>query len=76
MAEEQPKPIFEPRKNPCPICGGTLYTWGVTVGEKPGARLYTRAYDKGWGEGKVMVTRECNTCGNVQLFTEDYSADG
>ncbi len=76
MSEEQPKSIKSLRENPCPICSGMSYTWGITVGESPSQRLYTRPNGAGWGEGKVMVTRECNTCGNVQLFTESYSTNG
>ena len=70
MAEEQLKSITNLRENPCPICSGTSFTWGLTVGEGPNTRLYTRANGAGWGDGKEMVTRECNTCGNVQLFTK------
>ena len=70
MAQEKPKRTGDVRENPCPICGTTSYIWGVTVGEGPRQRLYTRPDGAGWGEGKEMVTRECNRCGNVQLFTK------
>jgi len=76
MAEEQPKSINNLRENPCRICSGMIFTWGITVGERPSQRLYTRPDGAGWGEGKEMITRECNTCGNVQLFTRTTSANG
>ncbi|MEP6984894.1 MAG: hypothetical protein ABI970_04825 [Chloroflexota bacterium] len=75
MAEEQSKSIATVRENPCPICSGMTFIWGVTVGESPSQRLYTRPDGAGWGEGKEMVTRECNTCGNVQLFTRVYTSN-
>lgn len=76
MAEENPKSNAQLRENPCPICSGMAFTWGLTVGEGPNTRLYTRPNGVGWGEGKEMVTRECNTCGNVQLFTRVTTANG
>lgn len=70
--DEKLKP--NPRTAPCPICGSADYVWGVTVGESPSQRLYTRPDGAGWGEGKKMVTRECQLCGNVQLFVEGWWA--
>lgn len=74
MAEEKPKSLTSLREAPCPICSGMKYTWGITVGESPSQRLYTRPDGLGWGEGREMRTRECDTCGNVQLFTVRYDA--
>jgi hypothetical protein len=57
------------KESPCPICGGTRFTWG-----KPLGKTYTRfrPADAGllsWGE--PMEARKCNNCGNVQLFTKE-----
>jgi len=69
MAQEKPKRMSDVRENPCPICGGTSYTWGVTAADKPAQKLYTRPDGANWGAGRELFTRECNRCGNVQLFT-------
>jgi hypothetical protein len=71
MAEEKAKrrPLIDPDDYPCPICGEADFVWGVTVGEGPSQRLYTRQHGAGWGEGEVLYTRVCLACRNVQLFT-------
>ena len=76
MAEEQPKSISRLRENPCPICSGMTFIWGVTVGEKPTERLYTGPDGAVWGDSKEVITRECTNCGNVQLFTRVYTSNG
>lgn len=70
MVDEKPKRGGDVRESPCPICGGERFVWGVTVGEGPNQRLYTRPNGAGWGNGREMITRECYSCGNVQLFTK------
>jgi hypothetical protein len=64
-------PSLDPIRKPCPVCGGTSYTWGRTVGESPSQYVYFRADKGAWGDGKRMYARECNQCGNVQLFTRE-----
>jgi hypothetical protein len=70
MMEEKPKRGHrsDSPENPCPICGDAAFTWGITVGDRPGGRVYFRPEGAGWGGGIQMIGRACNTCGNVQLF--------
>jgi predicted RNA-binding Zn-ribbon protein involved in translation (DUF1610 family) len=72
---EKPKrrPQFDPNDFPCPVCGQADYVWGLTVGEGPTQRLYIRPDESGWGEGKILYTRECLSCGNVLMFTRKGS---
>ncbi len=55
---------------PCPVCGGTDFTWGRSFGYG-GWVLAFKAYESRWYQsGKRTEARECNTCGNVLLFTK------
>ena len=63
-------PSPDPTGKPCPLCGGSSFTWGRTVGQGPSEYIYFRAESGSWGDGKRMYARECDTCGNVQLFTK------
>jgi hypothetical protein len=73
MEDLTPKnsPSLDPLRKPCPVCGSISYTWGRTVGESPSQYVYFRAEAEGWGGGKRLFARECNTCGNVQMFTRE-----
>ena len=73
MEDLTPKnsPSLDLIRKPCPVCGGTAYTWGRTVGESPSQYVYFRADKGAWGDGKRMYARECNQCGNVQMFTRE-----
>ena len=59
---------------PCPICGGTSYTWGILYANgiifQPGnpSMLVTN--------GARQLTRLCNDCGNLQLFKEQVPRSG
>jgi hypothetical protein len=66
QSESQNRNVLE---LPCPICSGTSYTWGLTVSDSPGGRLYSRPDGETWGGGRELFTRECNQCHNVQFFT-------
>jgi hypothetical protein len=74
-AFDKPKrrPQFNPDDFPCPLCGQSEFVWGITVGEGPMQRLYTRPDEMGWGEGKILYTRECLSCSHVMLFTRKGS---
>lgn len=58
--------------DPCPICGGTDFSWGHLRGKPRVA--YTAdgdgfvAWFMGWRR-KTVNARHCDRCGNVQLFT-------
>jgi hypothetical protein len=53
----------------CPICGGTSYTWGRTSRNDSGW-LGFKSDDHPWlMPGREVRARECQSCGNVQLFT-------
>ena len=51
-------------ESPCPVCGGTSYSWGIFQGhfltykEQDGTALL----------GDKFSARRCNVCGNIQWF--------
>jgi hypothetical protein len=52
------------------VCGGQDFTWGKTYGYA-GASFVFKSEDSRWYQsGKRTEARECNTCGNVLLFTK------
>ncbi len=67
-AQEKPK-RHSMTKGACPICGGTSYIWGKTSRNDAGW-LGFKADDHPWlMPGREVRARECQGCGNVQLFT-------
>lgn len=57
------------RTNPCPICAGDEFIWGKTSRNDSGW-LGFKADDHPWlVPGREVRARECQRCGNVQLFT-------
>lgn len=66
--------LEEKRKSglPCPICGGTSFSWGDLTAQG----LIYKAEDASFFDnlGKLFAglnslpTRVCNDCGNFQLF--------
>lgn len=68
--------------NPCPICSGEDYTWGVAAAKgsqvqvvfkyrKPPLEATRGFEERAIGKTSVegeMLTRRCNICGNVQYF--------
>ncbi len=63
------KPKRRSSTAPCPICGGSSYLWGKTSRNDAGW-LGFKADDHPWlMPGREVRARECQGCGNVQLFT-------
>ena len=61
---------------PCPVCGGDEFTWG-TVGGGGGYPSFAPP-SKGWFgllqlSIPIAAARHCETCGNVQMSTRDWS---
>lgn len=56
-------------KDTCPFCGGKDFTWGRIGGGYEQA-FYERGSPQIFPNGKAMVARHCETCGNVQQFTK------
>ena len=55
---------------PCPICGGTDFTWG-NLSDASYIRFTKSGFKSFWGIGrKKIAARRCDTCGHLQLFTE------
>lgn len=72
MMDEKPKgkPRLAAQESPCPVCGGDSYTWGKPVDDHPNGSLYFRPQGGGWGDGRKLTARCCNTCLNIQFFIE------
>lgn len=66
-----------PRELPCPICCGSAFTWGG-VAKMDHRSQELRFFSRQRGAikrffmigGECLVSRKCNTCGHVDLFTE------
>lgn len=55
------------KHDPCPLCEETDFTWGsIITGNR--FRFAASGWFFEWGQG--IDARRCNTCGNVQFFTE------
>jgi len=58
-------------KLPCPICGGSSYTWGYV---ESADELKYKDKDPGFWQkhttfgGKPLKARKCDACQNLQLF--------
>ncbi len=68
----------KPRELPCPICFSTTFTWGGVARinhHTQGLRFFAQgrsALQKLFmGGGEYLVSRKCNSCGHVDLFTEE-----
>lgn len=60
---------LSPIEGACIICGHSEYTWGKLVAD---SRLEFAPPDAFWVFGRrPMMARECNQCGNIQLFDEE-----
>ena len=60
-----------PRKIPCPICGGTDYSWGkfITSNGLPDQFLFFRPLGANYDDGdQSLFARKCEDCGNIQIF--------
>ncbi|MGE0431996.1 MAG: hypothetical protein AB7K09_02525 [Planctomycetota bacterium] len=64
---------------PCHCCGGKQFEWGSLRGHGLWATRLERDSSGllGWlfGTGRLVRTRECVNCGNVQLFTRPDDAN-
>jgi hypothetical protein len=70
-------------EEPCPICGGTIYTWGGIQTRRESGQLptelqffvYTKPTIVKILVGNVaqnrerLIARKCDACGRVDLFT-------
>lgn len=57
------------RNNPCPICDSEEFVWGKTSRGDSGW-LGFKADNHPWlVPGREVRARECQRCGNIQLFT-------
>ena len=60
--------------SPCPICGKTSYSWGHLHAQN----LKFVSDDEGFLEKhfrsgiQKSSARQCNRCGNIQLFSQDF----
>ncbi|MEM9951287.1 MAG: hypothetical protein AAF846_06800 [Chloroflexota bacterium] len=71
MSEKKKKNDYSQRPAPeywdpdlCPVCGNNDFTWGrITPVQffKPSQNIIS---------GKKIEARQCNRCGNLQLFAE------
>jgi hypothetical protein len=68
----------KPRELPCPICYSNSFTWGGVARidhHTQGLRFFAQrrsALQKLFMiGGEYLVSRKCNGCGHVDLFTED-----
>ena len=55
---------------PCPICGDEDFVWGYTTGYSTVGFRFVEYDNAKFKHGKWIKARECNRCGNVQLFTK------
>jgi endogenous inhibitor of DNA gyrase (YacG/DUF329 family) len=55
--------------NPCPICGGTAFSWGALSAQGDDLFFYDHSQQRMMVKGEETRTRRCNTCGNVVIFT-------
>lgn len=64
------KPKRHPAQHaPCPICGEVAYVWGYTSRHGTGW-LGFKSDDAGMlAIGREVRARECQHCGNIQLFS-------
>jgi hypothetical protein len=60
----------DPDTFPCPVCGGTDFTWGKTYGYAGASFVFKSESSRWYQSGKRTDARECNRCGNVLLFTK------
>lgn len=70
---------INPRELPCAICCGVSFTWGgVAKIDHHSQNLRFFAQGRStlkkffMAGGEHLVSRKCNTCGHVDLFTEDH----
>jgi hypothetical protein len=54
---------------PCPVCGGTEFTWGKTYGYAGASFVFKPESSRWYQSGRRTEARECSQCGNVLLFT-------
>jgi hypothetical protein len=66
-----------PRELPCPICCGASFTWGGVARmdhHSQGLRFFSKQRNALkrflMVGGEYLVSRKCNMCGHVDLFTE------
>ena len=72
--EMNPTPTGLPSGTPCPVCGGSAYSWGTLLGQ---AHVVFRRDDAPLSErilglGSSVKTRLCETCGNLQAFVSEF----
>jgi len=58
---------------PCPVCGGSSYSWGDIVADKlkyipRKAGFFERCFNLSY----KVPARLCDKCGNIQMFSEDF----
>jgi hypothetical protein len=70
-----------PRELPCPICCATSFTWGGVARmdhHSQGLRFFARGRNALqrflMSGGEYLVSRKCNCCGHVDLFTAETPA--
>jgi ribosomal protein S27AE len=70
--DEKPKrqeSAYNLRNRPCPICGGEEFVWGRTSRSDAGWLGFKANDHPMLTPGREVGARECQRCGNVQLFT-------
>lgn len=70
-AKNHPNQRPNPDIFPCPICGNEDFNWGYTTGHSSSGFRFRSHADKKFTQGKWVRARECNLCGNIQLFTRN-----
>lgn len=66
---EKPKRGQDQATNPCPICSGSDFVWGRTSRHDAGWLGFKADDHPMLTPGREVRARECNRCGNIQLFT-------
>ncbi len=61
-------------ETPCPLCQGTLFTWGRLAAGHDVTYLQPdySTFDILFQNYPKLRARRCATCGNVQLFVEEH----
>ncbi len=64
------------QKLPCPVCGATSYSWGEIMGTGLVFQRDPTFVSKMFAAGHTLQARQCDECGNVQIFAATEADEG